>query len=405
MPRFISAGSGVEAPNHRSMTAPIAFFCTFLFSTFLVTFPFHSWADDSAKSILDDKSPINVVSTCDLFDRAVLYENKETPLLQKFALSGRFQADAAFFEADQGEYDSLEWRRVRQGFKTTHFDTFGLHVEADLDLNDSDPVYRRLTDAYVKWSPSDELEIKIGKQPAQFTLDGATSSTKLIRMERSLLSTNLWFTERFFSGATVGGDVGPWSYQAGIFSSDGGPEFGDFEAGTFGLLSLGYDFAEPLGTDRASVRFDYVHNSPSGEGLLNTRSLSDVVSLNATIEKGKWGLSTDLAAARGWDTQSDLAAISVMPHYSINERWQIVTSYNYVSSADPNGVRLDRYENRIESGRADEAHEFYAGVTHYLCGHNLKWQAGVDYTTASDSANDGGAYDGWGVSTGIRVSW
>jgi phosphate-selective porin OprO/OprP len=355
--------------------------------------------------VLDDKMPVASWNACDLLDMVTLHENQDTPALQKFTLSGRMQADAAFFESDQGDLDTLNWRRVRNGFKSTHFDDFVVHAEADFDLEDSDPLYRRLTEANVKWSNSEAFEVKIGKQGANFTLDGSISSTKLIRMERSLLSTNLWFTERFFSGASVAGEVDGWVYYAGVFSSDSGTEFGDFEAGEFGVISLGYDLAESLALDRASVRVDYVHNSPSGKGTLGTRSLSDVVSLNATFEQGQWGLSGDLAAAKGWGTQSDLAGVSAMPYYTINDRWQLVASYNLVSSEDANGVRLDRYESRIESGRSDEAHEFYFGVNHYLCGHQVKWQAGIEYTSAEDSANDGGAYDGWGVSSGIRISW
>jgi len=57
------------------------------------------------------------------------------------------------------------------------------------------------------------------------------------------------------------------------------------------------------------------------------------------------------------------------------------------------------------SGRADEVHEFFAGLNYYIYGHKLKWQNGIEYTTASDSANDGGAYDGWGFTSGIRLSW
>lgn len=362
-------------------------------------------ADDQGKSVLNDKMPIAHAGLCDLLDRPVLYENADFRPFQKFALAGRLQADAAFFEANQGEYDSLEWRRVRAGFKSRHFDTLGVHVETDLDLNDSDPVYRRLTEAHVEWSPGDELVVKIGKQPANFTLDGGTSSTRLLRMERSLLSTNLWFPERFFSAASIGGEADGWIYHLGIFSSDAGTEFGDFEAGTFGLISIGYDFADALAVDEAAIRVDYVHNDPSGQGVSGTRNLSDIVSFNATFEKGPWGLRTDLSFADGIGTQSDLAGISIMPSYDLNEEWQLVGSWNYVTSEDPNGVRLDRYESRIVSDRADEAHEFYLGVNRYFCGHKLKWQAGIEYTTAGDVANDGGGYDGWGFSSGIRISW
>lgn len=362
-------------------------------------------AGDPGKVVIDDKAPVASKGICDWFDRAVLYENEDFLPLQKFALTGRLQADATFFEADQGDYDSLEWRRFRYGFKSQHFNHFTVHAEADLDLVDSDPLYNKLTDSYVSWSRSDALEIKLGKQGAPFTLDGATSSKSLIRMERSLVSENLWFPQEYFTGATASGEIDSWIYTIGLYSSDGGPEFGDFEAGNFSLFSIGYDFAERLGTDQALVRFDYVHNDPSGRGILNTRNLTDVFSLNATLEQGPWGLRTEIAFAEGWSTQSDLTGFTAMPYYNLSEEWQLVASYNYVSSDDPNGVRLDRYENRIESGRSDEAHEFYFGVNRYFCGHKLKWQSGVEYTTAKDSANDGGAYDGWGVSSGIRISW
>ena len=70
-----------------------------------------------------------------------------------------------------------------------------------------------------------------------------------------------------------------------------------------------------------------------------------------------------------------------------------------------NGIRFARYENALESGRGDEYNEFYFGVNKYFYGHKLKWQTGVQYTTMDDNADDGGDYDGWGVTTGIRISW
>lgn len=364
-----------------------------------------SLAGDLDKAILDDKMPVEQSTFCDIFDKAVLYKNEEFLPFQKLALSGRLQADAAFFEADQGDYDSLQWRRFRNGFKSQHFETITIHSEAEFDLVESDPLYSRLTDSYIGWSKDKFLKIKIGKQGANFLIDGSTSSKELIRMERSLHSYNLWFPNEYFTGATASGEVGNWSYNTGIFSSDGGPEFGDFEAGYFGLFSIGYDFAEALGFDQALVRADYVHNDPTGNGILNTRSLSNVIVLNAIFEKGPWGLRADVSTAEGWGSQSDLAGASIMPYYNLSDEWQLVASWNCVTSENANGVRLDRYENEIESGRSDEVHEFYFGVNRYFCGHKLKWQTGVEYTTAEDAANDGGAYDGWGLSSGIRVSW
>lgn len=344
-------------------------------------------------------------SICDLFDLATLYSDKENPFIQKFAFTGRLQADSAFFYGGDEDFEELLWRRFRAGFKATVFKDFTVHAEADLDLNNHNPLYNKLTDAYVAWSRSKELTITVGKSSAGFTGDGATSSKELIRMERNLFSNNLWFPEEYFTGVTAKGQIGSWLYKLGMFSSDGGPEFGDFEAGYFGLVSIGYDFKEALGMDKAVVCFDYVNNNPTGEGILNTRPLHQVGSFNTTFEKGKWGLRTDIGAGEGYAKQSDLFALSFMPYYNITDKLQLVASYNYVSSSGDNGVRLDRYESSTVSGRVDEAHEFYAGVNYYLCGHKLKWQTGVEYTTTEDAANDGGNYNGWGISSGIRISW
>lgn len=360
---------------------------------------------ETEKAVIDDKAPVAAAATCDLFERAVLYKNKDFIAFQTLALTGRLQLDTAFFEANKGGSNSLEWRRFRYGFKSQHFDHFTLHAETDLDLVDSDPLYNKLTDSYVGWSQSEALAIKLGKQGALFTLDGATSSKNLIRMERSLLSHNLWFTEEYFTGASASGEISHWVYRLGFFSSDGGAEFGEFEAGYFGLFSLGYDFAESLAVDRAVVRVDYVNNNPTGNGVLNTRPLADVVSINATLEQGAWGIRSEVASGSGLGNQPDLTAFAIMPYYRINDRWQLVASYNHVSSGAFDGVRLDRYENRIAPGQVNEAHEFYLGVNHYLCGHQLKWQTGVEYTHAVDRTNDGVAYQGWGLSSGIRISW
>ena len=71
-------------------------------------------------------------------------------------------------------------------------------------------------------SPSDSLSLTVLKQSAGFNLDGATSSTKLLTMQRNNLSNNLWFTREYFIGISAEGDDGRrWSYKAGLFSSDG----------------------------------------------------------------------------------------------------------------------------------------------------------------------------------------
>ncbi len=225
------------------------------------------------------------------FDRvwsyATLYENRDSGFLQKFALSGRMQADAAWFKADQGDFDDILWRRFRFGFKADFFHDWVLHVEGDWNLNNDDndknpeESFNRLTDAYIGWNSGKTWGLKVLKQSAGFTLDGATSSTKLLTLQRNNLTNNLWFTTEYFTGVSLSSTAAArWSWKAAIFSTDIDQNLSLFEAGTFALLSLGGDFGEDLGLDRAVVRVDYVYNLGDG-----TVPLGIGVRANLPLEK------------------------------------------------------------------------------------------------------------------------
>jgi phosphate-selective porin OprO/OprP len=336
---------------------------------------------------------------------ATLYDNKDNRFIQKFDLSGRLQIDAAWFDADQGEFDDVLWRRFRFGFKTILFQDWVLHIEGDWDLNKSfGESYNRLTDAYIGWHPGNNWNLKILKQSAGFTLDGATSSKKLLTLQRNNLTNNLWFTAEYFTGAAISGTAAKrWNYKVGMFSSDGSNELSHFDAAYFTLLSLGYNFAGDLELDEATIRVDYVYNKEDEDA--NTPDFSQVLSLVTKWERGDWGLWTDFSAGRGYASQSELWGVALMPFYDITQHIQLVFRYTYLKSNDDNGVRLGRYEKEIVKGRGDEYNEIYGGLNVFFYGHKLKWQTGLQYSTMKDAADDGGEYDGWGLTTGLRISW
>ena len=118
----------------------------------------------------------------DIFSLATLYKGDKDTFIQSFAFTGRLQADAAFFYPNQADdYEELQWRRFRAGFKMKFLNQFTLHTEAGFDLNDwdsddLDEIYSRLTDVYLAWSPNETFNLKVGKIAAQFTMDGWTSS-------------------------------------------------------------------------------------------------------------------------------------------------------------------------------------------------------------------------------------
>lgn len=341
----------------------------------------------------------------DLWRKVVLYDNPEGGLLQRLALSGRAQGDYAWFDADEGDYDDLRWRRFRFGIDSRFARDWTLRLEGDFDLNNAPgDLYNRLTDAHLDWQPNPSTSLKVLKHSAGFTLDGFTSSKKLLTPERNNLTNNLWFTAEYFTGISLSGDKGKrWNYRAGLFASDGDKEIGVTGASYFTLLSLGRDFTGDTGADRAILQIDYVYNDKDPHA--DTRDFSQVVSLTGKWERGKWGVWGDLAYGDGYYDQEDVRGLVLMPFYSFTPRWQLVLRATRLDSDGDNGLRLNRYESSVVSGRGDEYREAFAGVNLFLYGHKLKWQNGLRYTSMEDAAGDGGEYRGWGLISGLRLSW
>ena len=340
----------------------------------------------------------------DVWRHAILYE-ADSGTIRSFALSGRLQADASDFDADEGDFEDVSWRRFRFGFTAKFSGDWKATIEGDFDLNESSgDWYSRLTDAGISWNPDDSRELRILKHSAGFTLDGATSSKKLLTLQRNNLTNNLWFTAEYFTGISMKGDLAnQWNYRVGIFSSDGNEEWSKFDASYFTLTSIGYDWGKALNQDRASLRLDYVYNDRDANA--NTRDLSNVLTLSGKWEDGDWGVWTDIGVGRGYFAQPDLAGLSVMPFYRLSELLQFVLRYTWIDSDGVNGLRIGRYENAVVEGRGDRYDEIYAGVNLFFYGHKLKWQSGIQYAEMEDSAEDGGTYRGWGIGTALRLSW
>ena len=157
-----------------------------------------------------------------------------------------------------------------------------------------------MTDTYLSWTTDNGLKFKVGKQSAPFTLDGSTSSKKLHTLERGKRSRlNIWFGQEYFPlSVSVSGSNGEWDYFAGVYSSDNAPEFADaFDYGKFGIVSLGRDWAESFGYDKALIRFDSVMLQDDDE--MKYKDWDGAYSLVSKWQKGKVNLIlwTDLSFA------------------------------------------------------------------------------------------------------------
>lgn len=340
-----------------------------------------------------------------LWSHFTLYDAEEEGLVRSFALSGRLQADAIWADADEGDFEDLLWRRFRFGFKSKLANDWVVQLEGDFDLHqEDDQLYSRLTDAYLGWNPNDAIDLRFLKHSAGFTLDGATSSKKLLTMERNNLTNNLWFTAEYFSGVSAKGNLdNGLSYRAGVFSGDPDNEINFQNGSYFTLTSLGWSFAHQLSLDTASVKLDYVYQDEDPDN--NTRDFKHVVNLVSKWGKDNWGLWTDLGAGDALADQSDIWGLVLMPFYNSTEKLQWVARYTYLDSDKANGLRLGRYEREIVEGKGDEYEEVYLGVNYFFYGHKLKWQSGLQYARMEDTIEDGGRYKGWGFTTGLRIYW
>ncbi len=319
--------------------------------------------------------------------------------------SGRYQHDYARLDADEGERDEWNVRRMRLGPRLTLFRTVTLHAEVEINPQEADPLYLRFTDLYVQWTKSSRLAVTVGKHGVPFTIDGATSSKELLTIDRSNLSNNMWFPQEYIPGVSVSGRLSQWTYRAGIFSAGtGNRELGEFDGGAFTLAVLGYDFAKPLGVKEALLSGNYVYQHPDASNTF-TRELENIVSINFKLDAGKWGLRTDVSAASGYLGQSNLWGVMVMPFYNVTDELQLVGRHTLLDSDQANGVRLGTYENTVVSGRGDRYNEVYAGANYYFYGHKLKLQTGLQFAKMDDRAHDGGAYSGVAWTTGLRVGW
>ena len=333
------------------------------------------------------------------------YENDDNSVIQRLQFSGRFQLDYALVDADQGHHTEWNIRRFRFGAKAKLFRQFTLHGEVELNPQEADPVFKRITDLYFQWNKSARFEVTIGKHSAPFTMEGSTSSKELLTIDRSNLAANVWFTQEYFPGLSISGEPENWKYQVGVYSTgDANRYFGEFNGSVFGLVVVGYDFAKRFGVDEAVLAAHYIYQDPDEDNSF-TRDLENILSVNFKLDAGNWGLETDLAAATGFVGQSDLWGAMVMPFYNISDGLQFVGRYTFVTSRDVNGVRLNRYERQLVRGLGDRYNEIYFGLNYYLYGHKLKLQSGIQFADMRDRADDGGAYSGVAWTTGFRMSW
>jgi phosphate-selective porin OprO/OprP len=333
------------------------------------------------------------------------YDNKENPVVQRVVFTGRYHHDFVLVRADQSDTDESNVRRMRFGPRITFLRNFLLHTEVEVNPQERNPFYVRLTDAYVQWTKNAALVITVGKHSVPFTQEGATSSRELLTIDRSNLANNIWFGQEYMPGVSVGGRRGLWTYRGSLYSSGAmNREFGEFNGGLFTMGIVGYDFSKKLGVREATVTGNYLYQQPDVNNTF-TRRYEHITSAHFRFEEGRLGARGDVSTAVGYLGQRDVWSLMLMPYFNATDKLQFVGRYTFVDSDGNNGVSLPTYENRVTTGAGDEYSAGYLGVNYYFYGHRLKLQSGVEFGRMQDRANDRGAYSGTSWVTGLRIGW
>lgn len=365
-------------------------------------------AELSSKAVVPVAKNAGLSAYDQLWSHAVLFKDKDNPLIQEVSLFGRIHANWGAQQFDVGDWSGWEARRVRTGLRMKFLNQFDLKTEVRF-LPFEDTIYDGLTEASLTWTADPAFRISVGKQLPRYTQEGAISANELLTIERSLLASTFWVGEDNFStGISFAGDAGAWQYYAALLSGETDKAFGKLDAGYYGIASIGYDFAKPLHLERALLRADYIYND-GDSGNTTPKPFSNTTVLGFDVKQGSYGLVGNVVRGSGLGKQPDVWGLVLIPTYAITKKLELVARYTFLDSKGTEGIKPQRrYESEvpdINGTRGDQYQALYAGLNYAFYGHKLKLQTGIEYSQMKDSANNGGAYEGWSYLTGIRFSF
>lgn len=352
----------------------------------------------------------------------LLYKDAENPYLQSFQIEGRFQYQLGYLDGSDVNGDDFhetydEYRRFRLGVKTDFLQYFSAKFVVNL-VNDERNIsgggdldwgYDSIDEALLSFDikkafgagPLDSLKLNYGRHKFVVGQETRTSSTKLLTIERSAIANKVYGSYRP-TGLSLDGAIDKWTFTGALYSSttDGtdNEEFSGWQDDVVYYASAGYQV-----NDELKLGVDLVYNNADAVSEDSVIGYRWATSINAEYDAGPWGIIGDFiygdnggsGMTGNADRRGDFWGLVVMPYYWILEdKLQLVGQYQYGGADESDGVRVNsRYgradhNGNVNGGRGDAHHSFYAGLNYYLCGHNAKIQAGIEYQTMDTPAGD-----------------
>ncbi|MBP6507130.1 MAG: porin [Opitutaceae bacterium] len=267
-------------------------------------------------------------------------------------------------------------------------------------------------EAKITWTQSDALAVDIGFRKVPFGLEEwYTSSGSLKAIERSPGT-------RYFVEGNNGRRLGAGSYRIGLYAGGKGesglfynvavtnPERDESAAGVAGVGSaannnLAYwanvGFKGKSGESLAYVLSASVGILPdqggktlgAGDDLTVYNVFADFTRGNFDLQLEYFGSDNQHGISATRDSKS--SAYSIQPALKVGEKFEYAVRYTYVDS-DGRGVNLsDGIRSAPGGGTMDNLSEWYAGLTYFFRGNDVKWQIGYIAGESNDTITGGTA--------------
>jgi len=372
-------------------------------------------------------------------DLLTVYKDKKNPYVQevRFLLRMQYQFGAVSGEEKHAGAPKIEqeWRRFRPGveikflerFKFTNiYNVGGLEGRGNVSSGEyqDNQTGGWIYELNLAYTQPEMFTFTAGKMKPRISGDYRTSSSAILTVERAALNNQLRPETVWGFQLQNPSKEDKFQWTAGVYSNREEGKYGrwaDWQSG-MGLISLSYK-ADKLLLEKGRVWLDYAFTNqnmarvPSADDGYWGLHAKNWWALTYEGKQDAWYLLIDNMLATNLqqkgsnkDNADSAYGLTILPAYSINKHWQLVSRYQYAYSND-GGVKMDsRYVSTYSPNTKsiESLHGFYAGVNYHLCGdepHLAKIMFGLEYLTSESESSSRKGFDGWQYMLSFRTNF
>ena len=346
-------------------------------------------------------------------------------LIQAVRLFGRAQVQFASVDGDGYDGNGFnqtfdEIRRLRLGAEVKALKYFKVKANANF-ANDETPSggdrdigYDSLDEALVSFNAGaligggtvDSLTINAGRHKLNMSHEVHTSSKQIKTVERSAAANKVYPSR--MTGISANASKGSVSGTVGLFTTEASNEIATDTDGIAFYASANVELG-----NGDNVTADFLYNDANGTA---DNEISDnvgmalyewAVALSYVAERDRWEfllqgtLGDNGDTAGSYQNGSFWGLVGMASYDVIADKLEAVARYAYQGSDEAQGIRSNkRYIQRnhggmVAGGYGDEHHSIYGGLNYFLCGHNAKIMAGVEWESLQTMGGDVDALTWW----------